>query len=197
MNAQRPRTGLMNPPETDALEQLRKIVEPPTPKTLNAQIEALSDKQREQLNLFVSQLKLSMSFSRINDRYADYKTLVRQMYPRLDIELSELVTAVMESLDPTPEMPPEIKYKRSLERKLTPREMAMRVYDNPKYFPPRDAMKTEQVYSAPFTKLEPTRKPSPTLSKNDDVTFAFDNAALSKFKDTLGKIESANDYAVR
>ena len=55
MSAQRPRTGLMNPPETDALEQLRKIVEPLTPKTLNAQIEALSDKQRQQLNLFVSQ----------------------------------------------------------------------------------------------------------------------------------------------
>ena len=99
MNAQRPRTGLMNPPETDALEQLRKIVEPPTPKTLNAQIEALSDKQRQQLNLFVSQLKLSMSFSRINDRYADYKTLIRQMYPRLDMEFSELITDVMESLD--------------------------------------------------------------------------------------------------
>jgi hypothetical protein len=103
----------------------------------------------------------------------------------------------MESLDPTPEMPPEVRYNRNLERKRTPREVAMSIYDNPEYFPPRDAMKTEQVYSAPFTKLEPTRKPSPTLSKNDDVTFGFDNAALSKFKDTLSKIESANDYAVR
>ena len=41
------------------------------------------------------------------------------------------------------------------------------------------------------------RKPSPTLSKNDDVAFGFDNPALSKFKDTLGKIESASDYSVR
>ena len=60
------------------------------------------------------------------------------MYPSLDMELSELVTAVMESLDPTPEMPPEVRYKRSLERKPTPREMAMRIYDDPKFFPPRD-----------------------------------------------------------
>ena len=56
MSSELPRTGLMNPPETDALEQLRKIVEPPTPKTLNAQIEALSHKQREYLKLLVSQL---------------------------------------------------------------------------------------------------------------------------------------------
>ena len=136
MNAELPRTGLMNPPETDALEQLRKIVEPPKPKTLSAQIEALSDKQREQLNLFVSQLKLSMAFSRANDRYADYKTLIRRMYPKLNMEFSELVMDVMESLDPTPEMPPEIKNKRRLERKRTPREMAVSIYDNPDFFPP-------------------------------------------------------------
>ena len=193
-------SGIMSQYRTDTnspLEQLRKIVEPVTPKTLNAQIEALSDKKRQQLNMLVSQLKLSMSFSRVNDRYADYKTLIKRMYPRLDLEFAELIMDVMESLDPTPEMPPEVRYKRSLERKRTPKEVAMSIYDNPKYFPPRDAMKTEQVYSAPVTKLEPTRKPSPTLPKNDDVTFAFDNAALSKFKDTLGKIESANDYSVR
>ena len=138
MSAERPRTGLMNLPETDALEQLRKIVELPTPKTLNAQIEALSHKQREYLKLLVSQLKLSMAFNKINDRYADYKNLIGRMYPKLNMEFSELVMDVMESLDPTPEMPPEIKYKRSLERKRTPRKMAMSIYDNPDFFPPRD-----------------------------------------------------------
>ena len=35
----------------------------------------------------------------------------------LDIEFAELIEAVMESLDPTPEMPPEVRYKRSSERK--------------------------------------------------------------------------------
>ena len=92
---------------------------------------------RELLNMLVSSLKLSMSFSRVNDRYADYKTLIRRMYPRLDTELSELITDVMESLDPTPEMPPEVRYKRNLERKPTPREAALSIYDNPKYFPPQ------------------------------------------------------------
>ena len=87
MSTELPLKGLMNPPKTDALEQLRKIVEPLTPKTLNAQIEALSDRQREQLNLFVSQLKLSMSFNRVNDKYADYNTLISRMYPKLDMEL--------------------------------------------------------------------------------------------------------------
>jgi len=211
MSAKLPRTGLMNPPETDALEQLRKIVEPLTPKTLNAQIEALSDKQREQLKILVSQLKLSMSFSRVNDRYADYKTLISRMYPRLDMEFSELITDVMESLDPTPEMPPEVRYKRSLERKRTPREMAMSVYDNPKYFPPRDAMKTEQVYRAPVSNnggpnpragiggkntAQQTEAPSAIISA-EETLFDFDNTALLKFKDTIGNIESANDYAVR
>ena len=67
------------------------------------------------------------------------------------MEFSELVTAVMESLDPTPEMPPEVRYKRNLERKRTPREVAMSIYDNPKYFPPYDAMETVQVYRVPNT----------------------------------------------
>ena len=128
-------SGIMSQYRTDPnnpLEQLRKIVEPVTPKTLNAQIEALSDKQREVLNMLVSQLKLSMSFSRVNNPYEDYKTLISRMYPRLDLEFAELVTAVMESLDPTAAMPPEERYKRNLKRKRTPREVAMSSYDNPK-----------------------------------------------------------------
>ena len=133
-----------------------------------------------------------MSFSRVNDRYADYKSLISRMYPRLDMEFAELVTAVMESLDPTPEMPPEVRYQRNLERKRTPREVAMSIYDNPEYFPPRDTLPTEQVYRASLTNFETTR-PSPTLPKKDDTTFGFDVAALNTFKDTLGKIESAND----
>ena len=71
--------GLMSQyrPDTNSpLEQLRKIVEPVTPTSLNAQIEALSDKQREHLKTLVSSLKVSMSFTRVNDRYADYKTLI-------------------------------------------------------------------------------------------------------------------------
>ena len=190
-------SGIMSQYRTDPnspLERLRKMVEPPTPKSLNAQIEALSDKKREQLNMIVSQLKLSMSFSRVNDRYADYKSLISEMYPRLDIEFAELIEAIMESLDPTPEMPPEVRYKRNLERKPTPREMAMRIYDDPKFFPPRDAMRTEQVYKASVTQFEPT---IPTLPKAEGTKFGFDVAAFNTFKDTLGQIESANDYSVR
>ncbi len=179
-------SGIMSQYRADTnspLEQLRKIVEPVTPKTLNAQIEALSDKKRQQLNMLVSQLKLSMSFNRVNDRYADYKTLIRRMYPRLDIEFAELIEAVMESLDPTPEMPSEVRYQRNLERKRTPREVAMSIYDNPEYFPPRDTLPTEQVYRASVTQFEPT---IPTLPKTDNTKFGFDVAALNTFKDTLG-----------
>ena len=147
-------TGIMSQYRADTnspLEQLPKIVEPPTPKSLNAKIGALSDKQREQLEMLASQLELSMAFSRANDRYTNYRALTSRMYPKLNMEFSELVTAVMESLDPTPEMPPEVGYKRNLERKRTPREVAMSIYDNPKYFPPCDAMETEQVYRVPNT----------------------------------------------
>ena len=190
-------SGIMSQYRTDPnspLEQLRKIVEPPTPKSLNEQIEALSDKKREQLNMLVSQLKLSMELSRVRDPYTDYASLIKEMYPRLEVDFAQLITAVMERLDPTPEMPPEIKFKRSSERKRTPREVAMSIYDNPEYFPPRDAMQTEQVYKASVTQFEPT---IPTLPKTDDATFGFDVAAFNTFKDTLGQIESANDYSVR
>ena len=207
MSAKLPRTGLMNPPETDALEQLRKIVELPTPKTLNAQIEALSDKKRQQLNMLVSQLKLSMSFSRVNDRYADYKSLISRMYPRLDMEFAELITDVMESLDPTPEMPPEVRYKRNLQRKRTPKEVAMSIYDNPKYFPPRDAMKTEQVYRVPNTNnkgfnpraslgeranAQQIKAPSATVGKEESL-FNLDNTALLNPKNTTESKDVATE----
>jgi len=84
-----------------------------------------------------------------------------------------------------------------------PREIAMSIYDNPDFFPPRDTVKAQPKYSAPVTNtlqdapLKPTRKPRPTPSKNNDVALGFNKAALNKFKDTLGKIESANDYSVR
>lgn len=194
MSAELPRTGLMNPPETDALEQLRKIVEPPKPKTLNAQIEALSDKQREQLNLFVSQLKLSMAFSRANDRYADYKTLIRRMYPKLNMEFSELVMDVMESLDPTPEMPPEIKNKRRLERKRTPREMAVSIYDNPDFFPPRDTNNggpNPRASKGGRDTAQQIEAPSATIS-TEETLFNFDNTALLDSESTTEHIDIAN-----
>ena len=64
-------SGIMSQYRTDPnspLEQLRKIVEPVTPKTLNAEIEALSEAKRQTLNMLLRQLKLSsMSFSRVGD----------------------------------------------------------------------------------------------------------------------------------
>ena len=190
-------SGIMSQYRTDPnspLEKLRSVIEPATPKTLNDEIEALSEAKRQQLYSLVQQLKLSMAFSRARNPYSDYATLIKQMYPRLEIDFSQLITAVMERLDPTPEMPPEVRYKPSSEKKRTPREAAMSIYDNPKFFPPRDAMKEEQVYRASVTQFEPT---IPTLPKTDDTKFGFDVAALNTFKDTLGQIESANDYSVR
>ena len=87
-------SGIMSQYRTDPnspLEQLRKIVEPPTPKTLNAQIEALSDKKRQQLNMLVETTQIIHVIFRVNDRYADYKTLIKEMYPMLDMEFAELI----------------------------------------------------------------------------------------------------------
>ena len=152
----------------------------------------------------VSSLKISMSFSRVNDKYADYKTLIKNMYPRLDRELSELITAVMDSLDPTPKMPPEVRYKRSLERKPTPREMAMRIYDDPKFFPPRDALKAEENMKGFNPRVTKGRKDDQQIEASkletvgtEESIFNFVNTALLKYRDTIGNIESANDYTVR
>jgi len=38
-----------------------------------------------------------------------------------------------------------------LKSKRTPRQIAISIYDNPKYFPPYDAMETVQVYRMPNT----------------------------------------------
>ena len=97
------------------------------------------------------------------------------------------------------------------ERKPTATEIAMSVYDSPKYVPPRDAMKTEQVYRAPVSNnggpnlrtsnggtdiAQQIEAPIATISSKETL-FDFNNTGLLKFKDTIGNIESANDYAVR
>ena len=193
-------TGMMSQYRADTnspLEQLRKIVEPPTRQSLNARIEALSNEQRKQLHLLVSQLKLSMAFTRKNDKYKNYHTLISSMYPKLSLEFSELISEVMESLDPTPVMPAEVRHERALKQTRKRSEDAMSIYNKPEYFPPTDSVEIEQNSRTPIAKLEPSIEPNPLLSRSNEDAFGFDSAALNTFKDTLGKIESSNDYSVR
>ena len=193
-------TGMMSQYRADTnspLEQLRKIVEPPTRQSLNARIEALSNEQRKQLHLLVSQLKLSMAFTRKNDKYKNYHTLISSMYPKLSLEFSELISEVMESLDPTPVMPAEVRHERALKQRRKRSEDAMSIYNKPEYFPPTDSVEIEQNSRTPIAKLEPSIEPNPLLSRSNEDAFGFDSAALNTFKDTLGKIESSNDYSVR
>ena len=195
-------SGIMSQYRTDPnspLEKLRSVIEPTTPKTLKDEIEALPEAKRQQLYSLVQQLKLSMSFSRARDPYSDYATLIKQMYPRLEIDFSQLITAVMERLDPTPEMPSEVRYKRSSERKPTHRVAALSLYDDPKFFPPRDTNNkgfNPRASQGEVTTAQQIKAPSITVGSEESI-FNFDDTALLTFKDTIGKIESANDYSVR
>ena len=75
---------------------------------------------------------------------------------------------------------PEVRYKRSLERKLTPKEVAMSIYDNPDFFPPRDTNNgglNPRASKGGRVTAQQIEAPSATIS-SEETLFDFNNTAL-------------------
>ena len=91
-------------------------------------------------------------------------------------------------------MPPEVRYKRSLERKRTPREMAMSVYDNPEYFPPRDTNNggpNPRASKGGRVTAQQIEAPSATIS-SEETLFNFGTTALLNSNNTTEGTDAAN-----
>jgi hypothetical protein len=58
-----------------------------------------------------------MQIQRVIDPYITYYEMLEQMYPKLGVTQRDMRAEVMESIDPAPEMPDEIRLKREAERK--------------------------------------------------------------------------------
>jgi hypothetical protein len=112
--------ALMDKPQTrsETLDKIRQaIMTDQRPRSLEQRIEALSDAEKAQLMRSVKMDQLSMQIQRVIDPYITYYEMLEQMYPKLGFTQRDMRAEVMESIDPAPEMPDEIRLKREAERK--------------------------------------------------------------------------------
>ena len=112
--------ALMDKPQirSETLDKIRQaIMTDQRPQSLEERIEALSDAEKAQLMRSVKMDQLSMQIQRVIDPYITYYEMLEQMYPKLGVTQRAMRAEVMESIDPAPEMPDEIRLKRGAERK--------------------------------------------------------------------------------
>ena len=135
MNAEYPLSGLMNPPENDALEQLKKeIYRDDKPyRTVQTRIGDLTPEDRKQL---VQVARIVLAFQRENVRGTgvsdiDYMGLIERLYRGLKPDLKVLLADVLQEIEPV---------KVVAKEKAKPTGMSL--YENEKYFPKRDQLGT-------------------------------------------------------
>jgi hypothetical protein len=112
--------ALMDKPQirSETLDKIRQaIMTDQRPRSLEERIEALSEAQKAQLMRSVKMDQLSMQIQRVIDPYITYYEMLEQMYPKLGVTQRDMRAEVMESIDPAPEMPVQIRLKREAERK--------------------------------------------------------------------------------
>ena len=112
--------ALMDRPQiqSETLDKIRQtIMTDQRPQSLEERIEALSEAEKTQLMRSVKMDQLSMQIHRVIDPYITYYEMLEQMYPKLGFTQRDMRAEVMESIDPAPEMPVQIRLKREAERK--------------------------------------------------------------------------------
>ena len=144
MNAEYPLSGLMNPPENDALEQLKKkiyVADKPY-QTLASRIGELSETDEADL---VRSAKIVLAFQRANvsgKGYSDidYMGLIERLYRGLKPDLKVLLSDVLNKIEP-------VKVVAKEKAKPT----AMSLYDDERFFPKRDELSSvEERIKAPL-----------------------------------------------
>ena len=135
MSAEYPLSGLMNQPENDALEQLKKkiyVADKPY-QSLASRIGELSETDEADL---VRSAKIVLAFQRANvsgKGYSDidYMGLIERLHRGLKTDLKVLLSDILNEIEPV---------KVVSEEKAKPTGMSL--YENEKYFPKRDQLGT-------------------------------------------------------
>ena len=135
MSVEYPLSGLMNPPENDALEQLKKkiyVADKPY-QTLASRIGELSEADEADL---VRSAKIVLAFQRANvsgKGYSDidYMGLIERMHRGLKPDLKVLLADILNEIEPV-----------TVVAKEKAKPTGMSLYENEKYFPKRDQLGT-------------------------------------------------------
>ena len=144
MRAEHPLSGLMNPPENDTLEQLKKKIylADKTYQTLASRISELSETDEADL---VRSAKIVLAFQRASvssKGYSDidYLGLIERLYRGLKPDLKVLLSDVLNKIEP-------VKVVAKEKAKPT----AMSLYDDERFFPKRDELSSvEERIKAPL-----------------------------------------------
>ena len=168
MSAQRPRTGLMNPSETDALGQFKKEIyaEKKPYQTLASRIGELSADERADL---IRIAKLVLSFQRatvsasdgISD--IDYMSLIERMHRGLKSDLKVLLSDVLNEIEPV---------KVVAKEKVKPTGMSL--YEDQRYFPKTPLPEYDLPIQQPLkdTPLDPEIFPQSEVQNNKGLNSA-------------------------
>ena len=157
MSAEYPLTGLMNPPENDVLQQLKREIYG-TDKPLKTIRQRIGELVPEDRSTLVSIAKIVLAFQQatvssegVTD--IDYASLIERLYKGLKPELKVLLADVLDEIEP-------VKVVTKKEAKPSGRS----IYEDDRYFPKKPLPQFDLPIQPPFKDApEPQAKPSPTL----------------------------------
>tara|TARA_B110000008_G_C16537001_1_gene390626 strand:+ start:29 stop:565 length:537 start_codon:yes stop_codon:yes gene_type:complete len=158
MTAEYPLSGLMNPPENDALEQLKKeIYRDDKPyRTVQTRIGDLTPEERKQL---VQVARIVLAFQRENVRGTgvsdiDYMGLIERLRQGLQLHLKVLLSDVLNEIEPV---------KVVAKEKAKPTGMSL--YEDQRYFPKTPLPE----YDLPIQQSVKDKPSDPKLFPQSDV----------------------------
>ena len=175
------------PIRSKALNDMRSALMAPT-STLNldAELEGMSDAQRQQILSMATMIRMGGSDGR------SWAKVVRSMYPSMDTRQAQIIAAVLQDTSPvdpasiTPDVEPQVPSNQWAMMQPVEAMLGIEPYTYTK--PPRDMplvdrkSQVAQVYETPKDQAP---------SQLD-----FDGSAWTKYLDAVGHIESGNRYEI-
>ena len=194
MTAEYPLSGLMNPPENDILEQLKREIYG-TDKPLKTIRQRIGELVPEDRSTLVSIAKIVLAFQQatvssegVTD--IDYASLIERLYKGLKPELKVLLADVLDEIEPVKVVP-----------KKEAKPSGRSIYEDERYFPKRDQLSKAEEKIKGFNpraslgeraNAQQIKAPSATVGKEESL-FNLDNTALLNSKNTTESRDVANE----
>ena len=162
-----PLSGLMNPPENDVLQQLKREIYG-TDKPLKTIRQRIGELVPEDRSTLVSIAKIVLAFQQatvssegVTD--IDYASLIERLYKGLKPELKVLLADVLDEIEPVKVVP-----------KKEAKPSGRSIYEDDRYFPKKPLPQFDLPIQPPFKDApEPQAKPSPTLPPKSTQQTSF------------------------
>ena len=168
MTAEHPLSGLMNPPENDILEKLKRGIYG-TDKPLKTIRQRIGELVPEDRSTLVSIAKIVLAFQQatvssdgVTD--IDYASLIERLYKGLKPELKVLLADVLDEIEPVKVVP-----------KKEAKPSGRSIYEDDRYFPKKPLPEFDLPIQPPFkdTPLKQKAKPTTTIAPKPPQQTSF------------------------